>query len=274
VLQTKCPIHNETNGHSFTVYPSEARWYCFGACGRGGDLTDLHAALRGLSVADAARELTGELSISEGVLANASPPRVVHSSTVYVLTDADVRRMNEASHNLVRSETLCRRICAARGWDVATVRDASLSGDLGWEGDEKSGKMLFGFSHGIKARWRDAETGKREFAWLVGGPHGQCWRQSLLTCRHTRIIITEGETDAIALISAGVEAGGSTLVVALPGASSRFDPKPFAGRNIVYYPDRDEAGAKAAERIKTLFSGVAASLRIVRWAASETKEAA
>ena len=51
-LSGKCPLHNEQQGRSFTVWVDSQRWKCFGKCGIGGDVIDLARAAkeRGLSI--------------------------------------------------------------------------------------------------------------------------------------------------------------------------------------------------------------------------------
>ena len=51
-LSGKCPLHNEQQGRSFTVWVDSQRWKCFGKCGIGGDVIDLARAAKekGLSI--------------------------------------------------------------------------------------------------------------------------------------------------------------------------------------------------------------------------------
>lgn len=44
-LQGRCPLHEERTA-SFHVYLDSQRWWCFGACGEGGDVVDLIRRLR------------------------------------------------------------------------------------------------------------------------------------------------------------------------------------------------------------------------------------
>ena len=44
-LKGRCPLHQERTP-SFYVYEDSKRWHCFGACGAGGDVIDLLAAVR------------------------------------------------------------------------------------------------------------------------------------------------------------------------------------------------------------------------------------
>jgi hypothetical protein len=57
-LVGKCPLpgHSESTG-SFTVYPEQNRWHCFGQCGIGGDVIDLVCKTQNLSFISAVKFL-------------------------------------------------------------------------------------------------------------------------------------------------------------------------------------------------------------------------
>lgn len=63
-----CPLHVETHP-SFTIYPQEQRWWCFG-CGRGGDVIELVRLLEGLSFHDALIRLHGSSTASGVAIAS------------------------------------------------------------------------------------------------------------------------------------------------------------------------------------------------------------
>jgi len=65
---TCCPFHGEKTPS--LCFDDAGRWYCFG-CHRHGDSVDLYAALRGVSLMEAARALAGEESLPR----YAPPPR-------------------------------------------------------------------------------------------------------------------------------------------------------------------------------------------------------
>lgn len=51
-----CPLHNEKTP-SFAWYPKDNRWYCFGACAKGGDSIDLFMELNNCDFMTAVKEL-------------------------------------------------------------------------------------------------------------------------------------------------------------------------------------------------------------------------
>lgn len=54
----RCPFHDEQHGYSLAVYASG--WYCFGACGRGGDAISWVREFHHVDFTDACRMLGGE----------------------------------------------------------------------------------------------------------------------------------------------------------------------------------------------------------------------
>jgi hypothetical protein len=52
----KCPIHEEKTP-SFVIYPDN-KWFCFGACHKGGDAISLYQTLNNVSFVEAVKRLT------------------------------------------------------------------------------------------------------------------------------------------------------------------------------------------------------------------------
>jgi DNA primase len=252
----KCPLHHERNGASFIV--KGERWRCWGKCQTHGDVIDFEQHYFGLpGIAEAARHLGGEELPSRDVpipRPSAPPPKQPH-----VLTKRDRDRMAHAAHTLAQKPTLMATVLGDRPeFSLAAIHDIALEGDLGFE----DGAILFGYAHGIKARRKARSNGDRPIYWLCGGAGGQCWRQSLLRAEHARVYITEGETDAIALLSLGLEEGG-VLVIALASASTLPEPEPFTGKDLIIIPDPDAAGRRAAARLRDRCGPYARGIAIV-----------
>jgi len=178
-----------------------------------GDVVDLLAELDGVTSLEAARKLCNGPTLDQlpnsraGMFSEQPEPK----PEPYQLSHGDIRRIAAAAQGLPTNEKLIERLIAKRPeWSFEAIRGAALEGDLGYE----DGKILFSYRNGIKARWKDAE-GKRVIRWLRGSANGQCWRQSLLLCSHRTAYITEGETDALTLLSFGIEEPGNSIVLAL-----------------------------------------------------------
>jgi len=126
----------------------------------------------------------------------------------------------------------------------------------------------------MKLRWRE-QNGQRGFAFAFGKAQ-RLWRDCLLLPLPLtrRVVITEDETDAIALIDAGIEGTLETLVMALPGASilpAGFEQR-LVGRDVVLVFDNDIAGQRATALASERLRGFAATVRTVDW--QKQKEAA
>ena len=235
-----------------------------------GDLLKLWSLVRSLPIVEAAREaaawLGGDPSAATARPAvGPRPPSPPPPPITPPLGEDDVASLSAAALRLADDETLRVRLAAARGWNTATLRAIALEGCLGWE-PGPPGRLLFIYPRGAKARWK-ASGGGRMIRWTVGGPDGHLWRAECLHSDIRTVIVCEGETDAISLVSLGVEADGQTLVVALPSASAPFDAAPLAGQDVVLVPDADAAGERCLVRVARLLRGVAARLRLLPLAA-------
>jgi hypothetical protein len=206
----KCPLHGERKGESFTVQGD--KWKCWGACGAHGDVIDYHMSRLGLSsLEDAIKSLLGgEVPVTDDEVKREprAPPK---PAPPYELTDANRHRMKLATFTLRKNPELIFTVLGERPeWSLETVCNTAADGDLGFEQDcvwqSSEGvfdgpAVLFGYSHGLKARW--LINGERVVRWLCGSPAGECWRQSLLRCARRRIYLTEGEPDTLTAISLG-----------------------------------------------------------------------
>jgi len=59
--KTLCPLHNEKTP-SFTIYPNNNSWHCFG-CGVGGSVIDFVIAYYGLDALEAAKKLDADFNL-------------------------------------------------------------------------------------------------------------------------------------------------------------------------------------------------------------------
>jgi hypothetical protein len=246
---------HEEKSPSFTIWP-DGYYYCYG-CGAHGDVTQLCATLDGISIADAARKLgTGEpLFPSAAIIKPVEPTKPEPCQ----LSVQDQQRMTRAAHRLAADPVLIDKLIDRRPeWTPETIRGVALEGDLGYE----AGRILFGYSNGIKARWKDS-AGDRVIRWLVGSAASECWRQSLLVSSTQGVFFAEGESDALTLISLGLEIPGQSLVVGLAGANLLPDPLPFAGKDIVIVPDPDLAGQTSAQKLRALLAPLARSIKTI-----------
>jgi hypothetical protein len=243
------------------------------ATGEGGDFIDLLRAKFRFGFKEAVEWIERTLGISlqsaeAGERKGCGPVQTQFVRQPEPLSCDPLRRMAAAAHRLVRKPEFFNEMLGPRpeiGLDA--VRGSALDGDLGYEADCRfsgfSGPaILFGYTYGVKARWQGVDQrGKRKMRWLAGAAGGQCWRQSLLRhshCAHRTLYITEGETDALALLSLGVEDHDEhCLVVGLPGATTLPKPEPFSGLEVIILPDTDGPGQASARKLAELLSASA-----------------
>jgi hypothetical protein len=197
------------------------------------------------------------------------------------LSGDQLKRMALAAHMLSLEPRLFYTVLGQRPEiSLDTIRGVALDGDLGFElhcgGYDLYGEgtgwitapaVLFGYSYGLKARWRTVTTldGKkiRPVRWIAGKPAKQSWRQSLLRSAHQTVCIYEGETDVLSALSVGVEEDETVLAVGLAAAQVLPDPKPFACKKIVIFPDPGEEGIRSSQKLRTLFEPTAGSVAII-----------
>ena len=159
---------------------------------------------------------------------------------------------------LRETTNLCERIARVRGWKPETIRELSREPSLGWH----DGKLAFIYETGVKLRWR--QQGERVIRWAFGKPW--LWRGSYIDTVKT-IYLSEGETDAISLIDAGLETDGTSIAVAIPSATT-FNERWaifFACREVVLAFDADRAGKQATLRVSRLLQPHVASLKQLNW---------
>jgi hypothetical protein len=174
------------------------------------------------------------------------------------LSTQECRRAIDMAVALRETPSLCDRIACSRGWKPETIRNLTYEPSLGWH----EGKLAFIYETGVKLRWR--QHSERILRWAFGKPW--LWRGSFIDIAQT-IYLCEGETDAISLIDAGLEADERTLAVALPSASTfneRWAPL-FVGKNVVLAFDADDAGCKATRRISRFLLPHVANLKQLNW---------
>lgn len=124
------------------------------------------------------------------------------------------------------------------------------------------------YPQGIKIRHPWGPESQVRFAWACGRAT-EPWRFTLASWRTwvRHCIITEGESDLIALVDAGMEnlaSGGGAAIVASPGTSFKREwAAGFEGLNVTLMFDNDPAGAVAAGRTAGLLRQHAAGLKIL-----------
>ena len=121
------------------------------------------------------------------------------------------------------------------------------------------GMLAYLYPQGMKLR---RPQGKPRFLWELGKPTGP-WRAEWIQDAET-VYLTEGESDCMALLAAGLEADGTAACVASPGTSFPEAWAPlFKGKRVVLCFDSDEAGRTAAAKVAAILKPHAA--RVQQW---------
>jgi DNA primase len=238
-LVGRCPCldHDDTNP-SFHVYP-DAKYFCYG-CRSHGDVTDLWAAVKGISPGmEAALDLAKEYGID------------LPKTSAEAKEEAEQRRQLETDY-LARAQehhaALSRHPSVVEWWEGRAF-DSDLRGKflLGVAGAGAEATIPFwsrGRVHGIVRRKLEGEPKyvlpkKEEF------PSGH--RPLFVPDRvREEMFVVEGYVDALALaaLGYGVAAVGGTH----PNQEQLEELKRLPGR-IYVLPDADEEGRKAARRL-------------------------
>ncbi|WP_367875380.1 toprim domain-containing protein [Luteolibacter sp. Populi] len=127
---------------------------------------------------------------------------------------------------------------------------------LGWS----RGYLCYSYATGLKWRNPDPQA-KPRFQWLTGKASSP-WRSEWIKPHTSTVYLTEGESDCLALIAAGLENAENVACVAIPSAPG-FAPEwapLFKGKRVVLCFDDGPAGrdatANAAGALKSHASEV------------------
>lgn len=181
-----------------------------------------------------------------------------------------------ARSRVSESEETQARMAAEFGVRVETIRRIAVDeGRMGlFSGLSIGGRLClpdrigYIYPQGVKIRHPWGPRSQVRFAWA----HGRAtepWRFTLASWRPwvKNYIITEGESDLLSLVDAGMEnltLSGDTAIVASPGTSFREEwAALFKGHNVSLAFDNDPAGAAAARRTAALLRPHAAQIRIL-----------
>lgn len=301
-----CPLHEDRNASLLAVEkkPDLWTWYCH-PCGEGGTVIDLHAKRAGIDAAAAIAEL-GELLNAPLLDPLAARPSVRALARGSRTTDADADRIpglsggasmppakppepepltgdaaaecSTAVAALLDDEAARGDHAAALGVSPVTLARLAAALDLGLVAGRLAYLAHDGEDwHGCQVRNRPGENPR--FYWKHGKPFLP-WRGWRLKDRRVRTVyLCEGQSDAIALLDAGLEdladPAAPVAVVAVPGTSFPDHwPALFRFRRVILCGDRDEPGQRAVHKIGETLLPLAESVRVFSWAALPPQVAA
>lgn len=237
-------------GRSLSINLRSGLWKDFSTDAGGSDPVSLLAAIRSCSMKEAAVELGERLRTgieSEGVQA-APKPKAAPAA--------------DWTPTLAPEGTVLPSVIRHHRFGVASAFWSYLDADGRLFGAVCRFDLPDGGKDVVPLSWCRHTDGREAFRWLAFGKPRPLYGLDRLAADPTAgVLIVEGEKAAQAArkICPGV-------VVTWPGGSKavRFvDWSPLAGRKVVIWPDRDEAGMDAAHAVAKALAGIAAKVRVV-----------
>jgi 5S rRNA maturation endonuclease (ribonuclease M5) len=243
------PFRDDRNP-SFSISQQGRKWKDFSS-DEGGDCIDFYQRATGCTLPEALAALASGMA-NQPVLAP-EPPK----EKILAVTDTQ-REFERQSVDGFKAALADADSVFNRFFKLKRINDIIVSlwreGSLG----AIDGRPVFHYPYGLKCRY-EAET-SRSTRWLCGSASGYVWRHQQLSSPHLKqVIVTEGESDAMRLMSL-VPQGMRRLIVAAPGCSWRptgdYCHMIGAHRSVVIWTDNDDAGREFAERLEQGFRGV------------------
>jgi hypothetical protein len=276
-LVGRCPVHDDSSP-SFAVFDNGTACGCFPCDFRG----DVFAVSQWLGRASTFPEAIADVAAVLGVQpspgrAQGSPrhtqaqPRPARQAAPFTLRESDRDRVQAArlAFNAAfdAGEQIIDDIAENLGIDWSTMRMAD-SGECGLGLSAGSyGKptwLCYRYPTGLK--WRNPDpTAKLRFEWLAGRALAP-WRWGRATKPKVRTVyLAEGESDALALLQAGLE-DDDAACVASPGTSFPASWVPlFKGKRVVLCFDNDGPGQAASAKVAVMLHGTAAEVLALDW---------
>ena len=295
-----CPFHNEKTP-SFTVYPENGSFYCFG-CGAGGEVVSFIRRAENLDFIEAVRFLCDRVGMtmpSDGFDDSLAQKR----RKIYEMNREAARFFHECL--LSEKGKTALQYYLDRGYTKKTItrfglgyapdewrallshlREKGYSYEDAYEANlarksEKDGKTSFfdNFRNRVIVPIIDArgnivafggrvlDNSKPKYINTADTP---VYKKSLgvfglnfaKNSKEKSLILVEGYMDAIALHQAGFTTSIACLGTALTGEMAHLLSR-YADEILLAY-DNDEAGQKATERAMKVFSSIGMKIRVIR----------
>lgn len=279
-----CPFHDD-HSPSCNIDDKSGTWLfkCW-SCGAAGSLIDWHCRLAGLDPGSreglkSTAESTG-LSLSSEPLTKAqkktyaqrkaNPKPIVHKPTKPKNPCPDnfdeIHRI--ARRAVYENPEIQQKLADEFGVSTDTIRKLCYTSDaLGWSG--KLNRILYLYPEGAKQR--NPKGRPPRFQWPCGRAELP-WRMHFFTHRKnvSTVYLTEGESDAIAMIDAGLEnlfpddGELGSCVIASPGTSFKKEwGVLFKGADLIICFDHDDAGIKASSKVAAICSPFTQTIKML-----------
>lgn len=230
-----------SEGDSCSVNLLSGRWADFATGDKGGDLISLYAAIHEISMGDAYRELADEAPASD---APAKPPRPVKPQRAVITPVPSESADHDCIHPVLGAPSQRWTYYDGNGDVLGYVARYDPSGQR---------KQII--------PWTFAADGWGMGQWPVPRP---LYRLQELEARpDDPVIIVEGEKAADA---AAALTGSPYVACTWPGggqALSRANWQTLRGRKVLLWPDADEPGVAAMQRLAEILQPLAAEIKII-----------
>lgn len=269
-LVARCPGHDDSSP-SFAVFGIQHDTCGCYPCGFTGDV---FAVSKWLGRSTTFPEAVQDVAATLGAYAHTTPDKPHRTApkarkqapAPYTLSASDKAKVHAArlafSDAFWSGDEIVDRIVASLGLDREALRHAAWgSSGLGLASPAGLSRpwLCYAYPQGLK--WRNPDPkGSPRFVWLVGRATAP-WRMEWVKPETRTVYLTEGESDCMALIAAGIEDDGTAACVASPGTSFPRDWAPlFQGKRVVLCFDKDEPGEAAAAKVAAMLKGHAAEI--------------
>ncbi|HUW09426.1 MAG TPA: CHC2 zinc finger domain-containing protein, partial [Anaerolineae bacterium] len=263
-----CPFHKE-DGPSFTLYPEENRWKCYG-CGRGGSVFDFVMQAEGVEFWEAAIRLAGRYGIPIPDFTKKDQQAAAREQAVRAFLAEYVAR----SHELLWKKPEALAYLAKRGITEDSIREYQIGygiaiKDTGFrkkavvaglikrvdaqEYELQMGRLIFPVVHHGKVLQmcgRTLREAKPKYISLANAGYTPIVPMGMHRLRGRQCVLVEGAIDRILLEQAGIPAC-STI-----SASFSRDWLRWLGKDsrfvLAYDADANQAGQAASDKIGRL----------------------
>jgi DNA primase len=269
-LKGLCPFHEDGEA-SFTVYPDQGSWHCFG-CGRGGSAFDLIMQSKGLDFTEAARWLAERYNIPVPQMTEEDRAKVQQLHDIEQSLEGYVEKAHERLlqskealgylHKRGVTDETIERLKLGLGFGLKKIKDnpkaeqcgllaRTKTGDI-WQ--PMDGRLIFPVRRNGKVIQLCGRTLKDEDkVKYLNLPGLDVYPYNAHVLRHPKAILVEGILDAILLEQSGFDAVGTL--------SGQFKPEWFKliGKEtelvLAYDNDSNGAGQTATAKVgELLFS--------------------
>lgn len=230
-----------SEGDSCSVNLLSGRWADFATGDKGGDLISLYAAIHEISMGDAYRELSDEAPASD---APAKPPRPTKPQRQVIVPVPSESADHDCVHPVYGAPSARWTYFDGNGDTLGYVARYDPSGQR---------KQI--------VPWTFSPDGWGMGQWPVPRP---LYRLQELEARHDDpVVIVEGEKAADA---AAALVGSPYVACTWPGgaqALSRAHWQTLRGRKVLLWPDADEPGIAAMQRLAEILQPLATEIKII-----------